>query len=59
MAHIELSHQIATSLLKGNLKVNPLDRERAGKLACLKLDTSGREKKIILQKHKPVFMQGL
>lgn len=50
---------MATSFLKGNLKVNPLDRERGGKLACLKLDTSGREKKIILQKHKPVFMQGL
>lgn len=49
--HIQLSHQTATSLLKGNLKVNPLDRERAGKLAYLQLDTTGKEKNIILQNH--------
>lgn len=36
---------------KGNLKVNPLDRERAGKLAYLQLDTTGKEKKHSLQNH--------
>lgn len=53
MTHTYSYNQTATSSLVGKWKLNPIGREIAGKLACLKFDTIWKGKNHLLLEFEP------